>query len=82
MSYERDKVIGLASRIFNAEGFTWYDKGKPSYEDIEKVICKLEEDAYNASDDFGGTAETGRIKVEYDKEAEMYCYYLNLGSVY
>lgn len=77
MSYEKDKIIGLLYRIFQAEDYRWgLDNKAPTYQKIEKIVEDLEKSAYEVK----GQAETGRIKVYYDKESQMYDYYLNLGS--
>ena len=76
MSYERDKIIGLLYRIFQAEEWTWASLHLPTYKDMEEAVEDLEKSAYEVK----GEAETGRIKVCYDKESQMYNYYLNLGS--
>ena len=75
MSYERDKIISLLYRIFQAEGWTWASLHSPTYKELEKAVEDLEKSAYKA-----GEAESGRIKVYYDKQSQMYDYYLNLGS--
>jgi len=74
MSYERNKIIGLLYRIFQAEEWTWASLHTPSYKDMEKAIKDLEQSAYKA-----GEAESGRIRVVYDKQSKLYEYYLNLG---
>lgn len=77
MSYNRNKIIALIYRIFQAEDYRWRLETKaPSYKEIEKLVESLEQDAYEVK----GFAETGRIKVHYDKNSQMYDYYLNLGS--
>jgi len=77
MSYERNKIIGLLYRIFQAEGYRWgLDNRSPSYKEIEESIEDLEKSAYEIK----GTAETGRIRVCYDKEIQTYDYYLYLGN--
>jgi len=76
MSYERDKIIGLIYRIFQAEEWTYASLHPPTYKDIEEAIESLEQSAYEVK----GFAETGRIRVHYDKQSQMYDYYLNLGS--
>jgi len=78
MSYERNKIIGLLYRIFQAEDFQWYKDGAmktPSYNEIEEFIEELEESAYKCK----GSSETGRVRVNWDKEANMYEYFFNLG---
>lgn len=77
MSYEKDKIVGLIYRIFQAEEYTWgVEKKKPSYEEIVKTITELESSAYEVK----GTAESGRIRVVYDKCCQEYEYFLNLGT--
>lgn len=77
MTYEKNQIISLLYRIFQAENYTWgIDCKSPSYEEIEQVVEDLEKSAYEVKDQ----AETGRIKVYYNKESKVYDYYLNLGS--
>lgn len=77
MSYERDKIIGLLYRIFQAEDYRWYyDCNSPSFEKLVATIESLENSAYEAK----GFVESGRIRIEYDKETQTYDYYLNLGT--
>lgn len=77
MSYERDKIIGLLARLFEAEDWRWIHKnGKytiPSYDEIKDTIDDLENTAYKEN-----IVETGRIRVEYDKKTQTYEYYLHL----
>lgn len=75
MSYERDKIIGLLYRIFQAEDYRWLNT-PPTYNEIFETIEDLEKSAYEVK----GIAESGRIRVHYDKESQTYEYYLNLGS--
>jgi len=75
MSYERDKIIGLLYRIFQAEEWTWASLHSPTYNELEEAIENLEKSAYKVK----GCAESGRIRVHYDKESQTYEYYLNLG---
>jgi len=76
MSYERNKIIGLLYRIFQAENYGWWKtNGVPSYEQIENVIEELEESAYKIK----GYSETGRIRVNWNKDGNFYEYYFNLG---
>jgi len=75
--YERNKIIALIFRVFQAEGWTWGSSfNPPSYEEIEKTVEDLERTSYEEK----GFAETGRIKVEYNKESKTYSYYLSLGE--
>ena len=76
MSYERDKIIGLLYRIFQAEQWTWASLHSPTYKELEEAVEELEKSAYEVK----GQAESGRIKVHYDKQSQIYDYYLNLGS--
>lgn len=76
MTYERNKIIALLHRIFEAEDYRWGLENKsPSYKEIEEIVESLEQSAYKVK----GIAETGRIRVEYDKESQIYNYYLYLG---
>lgn len=78
MSYERNKVIGLLYRIFQAEEYIWFRNGqdiRPNFQEIEEYIEKLENDAYQNKN----AVESGRIRVVYDKLSHTYEYYLNLG---
>jgi len=75
MSYKRNQIIGLLYRIFQAEEWTWASLHSPTYKELEEAIEDLEQSAYTAK----GFAESGRIKVHYDKASQMYDYYLNLG---
>jgi hypothetical protein len=77
MSYDRDKIIALVYRIFQAEEFVWEDKGQsgvPSYNQIVKTFEELESCAQESGD-----CECGRIRVEYDKKSKLFVYYLHLG---
>ena len=76
MSYKRNQIIALLYRIFQAEGWTWASLRSPTYKEIEKAVEGLEKSAYEVK----GQAESGRIKVHYDKQSQIYDYYLNLGS--
>ena len=79
MSYEKNKILGLIYRIFQAEEYVWgIESQTPSFSEIEKTVDALEQSAFEEK----GTAETGRIKVSYDKESKSYTYYLNLGESY
>jgi len=79
MSYEKNKILGLLYRIFQAEEYTWgVTKISPSFSEIEKTVNDLEQSAFEVK----GFAETGRIKVLYDKDCKSYTYYLNLGESY
>ena len=71
--YERYKMIALLHRIFQCEEWRWKDK-IPTYDEIAKTVSELEYDAYKEK----GIVETGRIRVEYDEELDMYSYYLTL----
>lgn len=78
-NYENLAKIGLLARIFECEKWKWinFDKAKetiPTYEEIKKHVKDLEESAYECK----GIAESGRIRVEYDKELGDYNYYLVL----
>jgi hypothetical protein len=78
-TYEKNKMVSLLYRIFQAEGYQWYKDNKyitPTFEEIEETIDSLEQDALECK----GIAETGRIRVHYDKETESFEYYLNLGG--
>ena len=75
-SYERNKLIALVYRIFQAEEWNYGSLHSPSYKEIEEVVEGLEKSAYGVK----GFAETGRIRVEYDKSYQIYNYYLSLGS--
>ena len=75
MSYERDKIISLLYRIFQAEGWIWASLHSPTYKELEEAVEDLEKSAYKVK----GFAESGRIKVHYDKQSQMYDYYLSLG---
>lgn len=79
MSYERNQMISLLYRIFQAERYFWIDKNgernMPTYENIDETLNKLEADAEKCK----GFAETGRLRVEYDKEGQCFDYYFNLG---
>lgn len=80
MSYERNQIISLLYRIFQEERYLWYDNNGnekiPTFDEIEKVIEILEVDAVEGK----GIAETGRIRVEYDKENQRFDYYFHLGN--
>jgi hypothetical protein len=79
MSYERNQIISLLYRIFQAEEYKWYDNNRgekiPTFDEIEKTVETLEEKAI----EFRGISETGRIKVEYDKDSQSFDYYFHLG---
>lgn len=77
MSYEKNKIISLLYRIFQAEEYHWANNSiPPTFDEISEMIENLEYSAYKFKE-----AESGRIRVEYDKESYIYTYYLNLGSV-
>lgn len=79
MSYERNQIISLLYRIFQAEKYLWYNKkgeGKiPTHEEITNCLESLEIAAEKA-----GVVETGKLRVEYDKQTKIFDYYFNLGS--
>lgn len=75
-SYEKNKIISLLYRIFQAEEYRWGIENKiPTFDEIEEAVNNLEDSAFKVK----GFVESGRIKVEYDKECKSYQYYLNLG---
>ena len=78
-TYEKNQMLGLLYRIFQAEEYQWYGYGKmyvPSFKEIEQAVENLERSAL----DYNGVAESGRIRVCYDKETQTFEYYLNLGG--
>jgi len=78
-TYEKNQMISLLYRIFQAEGYRWFKHGidkVPTFEEIEETIERLEADALECK----GAVEAGRIRVSYDKEAKMFDYYLSLGG--
>ena len=78
-NYEKNRVLSLLYRIFQAEEFTWYKNGirnVPTFEEIEETVEGLEQNALECK----GVAETGRIRVSYDKETQTFDYYLSLGG--
>ena len=76
MSYKRNQIIALLYRIFQAEEWTWRSLHSPTYKELEESVEDLEKSAYEVK----GFAESGRIKVYYDKQSQFYDYYLSLGS--
>jgi hypothetical protein len=79
-TYEKNKMIGLLYRIFQAENYRWFEKEDvgtiPTFEELEILIGRLEEDSIECK----GSAESGRIRVSYDKETQTFDYYLCLGE--
>jgi hypothetical protein len=78
-TYEKNQILTLLYRIFQAEEFRWYNDNKygvPTFEQIEETVEGLEADALECK----GTAESGRIRVHYDKETQTFDYYLSLGG--
>ena len=78
-SYEKNKVLTLLYRIFQAEEYQWAINEVmvvPTFDEISKTVEELEGSAYEVK----GMAESGRIRVQYDKELHTYEYYLNLGT--
>jgi hypothetical protein len=79
-TYEKNKMISLLYRIFQAEEYRWFKNNGvesiPKFDEIEQMIYKLEQDALECK----GIAETGRIRVSYDKETQMFDYYFDLGG--
>ena len=78
-TYEKNQMISLLYRIFQAENYQWYKDGTaqvPTFEEIEQSIEDLEQSALECN----GVAESGRIRVSYDKESQMFDYYLCLGG--
>jgi hypothetical protein len=79
-TYEKNQMLTLLYRIFQAEEYRWFHKdgeeGVPTLEKIEEVVEGLEQSAW----DVKGFAESGRIRVHYDKETKSFEYYLNLGG--
>lgn len=78
MTYERNQIIGILYRIFQAERWYWYKNNNegyqiPTYEEMKKFIERLEKEAYTNK-----IVETGRIQVSYDKSTQSYEYYLHL----
>ena len=81
MSYTRDQAIALAHRIFQAEKYEWVDTAPnpPTYEQMESLFSSLEE---SCIENKNRSAESGRIRVEYDKESQSFEYYLHIGYDY
>jgi hypothetical protein len=78
-TYEKNQMISLLYRIFQAEDYRWYKDGTdsvPTFKEIEQLIYELEQSALECN----GVAESGRIRVSYDKETQMFDYYLVLGG--
>ena len=78
-TYEKNKMMTLLYRIFQAEDYRWFKMGEdgvPSFEEIVETVEGLEADAIACK----GDVETGRIRVSYDKETDSFDYYLNLGG--
>ena len=72
-------MLTLLYRIFQAEDYRWYKDGidtVPTLEQIEETVEGLEQDAIECK----GAAESGRIRVSYDKETDSFDYYLSLGG--
>jgi hypothetical protein len=79
MSYERNQIISLLYRIFQAEEYRWSLEGIlkiPTFKDIENSVSELEYKAENCK----SFVEGGRIRVEYNKESKCFNYYLYLGA--
>lgn len=79
MNYERNQIISLLYRIFQAEEYRWYLENTlkiPTFNDIENSVSELEYKAENCKD----VVECGRIRVKYNKENKSFDYYFNLGS--
>ena len=78
MSYERNKIISLIYRIFQAEDYRWFDtkNNVPSFDEIEEQIEKMECECEKT-----GIVETGRIQICYNKDSKTFEYYLNLGII-
>lgn len=78
-TYEKNQMLTLLYRIFQAEEYQWFNDGimtTPTYQQIEEAVNSLEVSAIESK----GTSESGRIRVYYDKETESFEYYLNLGG--
>ena len=82
MNYERNKMLGLIYAIFQAEEWKWWkDDLVPTFDQIESKIDLLEADAIeNMGNKKYGSAETGRLLVKYDKDGDIFEYYINVGS--
>jgi hypothetical protein len=78
-TYEKNQMLSLLYRIFQAENYQWYNNGAatvPTFEQIEESVEELETSAISCH----GAAESGRIRVSYDKETDSFHYYLSLGG--
>jgi hypothetical protein len=78
-TYEKNQMISLLYRIFQAENYQWFKNGAysiPTFEEIKETIEELEADSIKDK----GAVESGRIRVRYDKETQTFDYYLNLGG--
>jgi hypothetical protein len=79
-TYEKNQMICLLYRIFQAEEYRWYtNDGKfiiPTLQEIEDSINDLESSALECK----GFSESGRIRVHYNKENDNFEYFLNLGG--
>lgn len=78
-TYEKNQILSLLYRIFQAEDYRWFNQNKdyvPTFEEIERTVDGLESAALECK----GAAETGRIRVVYDKESQTFEYYLSLGG--
>ena len=77
MSYKRNQILSLLYRIFQAEDYRWgLERAVPTHTEIDEAVTNLEESAFGVK----GTAESGRIRVVYDKVGKTYSYYLSLGE--
>ena len=77
-TYEKNQMLSLLYRIFQAEDYRWFKDGKesvPTFEEIESNVEELEADALKYKE-----AESGRIRVHYNKETDSFDYYLSLGG--
>lgn len=75
-TYEKNKMIALLYRIFQAEDYRWdKEENVPTFAEIAEAVEELEESALEH-----GQAESGRIKVFYDTASDTFEYYLNLGG--
>ena len=80
MDRHKEKIIDLAQMVFTMQHWEWsFPNGYaiPSKSDIAKVLKDLEKSAKK-----GKSAETGGLRVEYDKDIGDFDYYilLNLGE--